>query len=285
MAAEDLDLSLTESLQVFWRKHGTKVLLVVAAALLVFAAIRYKRNQEAQKAFEVQSALVRAWQGVEQVQNQMYSPLPSTAEFASMRAQQENDVNQNVQAVLDNADASADAPRIASAWLARGELFWALAHIQSEPTTAPASQLATSQPTKDYLSLAATAYNKIVSDYSAQIEPLTLARFGLGAVAEEHHDIAAARQQYQAIIDNAATSAPDRAMATKRLANLNSLEKPLLLLPATQPTTAPATAPALPSFGGSLPNLNLGPIAPATAPSTTGPQYQEPGGLTLPKDD
>jgi len=271
MAAEDIEPSPTESLLAFWNKHGSKVLLILAAAMLVFAAVRYKRNQEAQKAFDVQAALGRAWQGVEQLQNEMYSPLPTTPEFASMRTQQETDVNQSVQTVLDTADPSADVQKIASACLARGELYWALAHIQSDTTTAPASQPAASQPVKDYLSLAATAYNKIVSDYSAQIEPLTLARFGLGAVAEEHHDIAAARQQYQAIIDNTATSTPDRDMAAKRLSNLNSLEKPLLLLPATQPATAPAM-PALPSLGGSLPNLNLGPIAPATAPAATQPK-------------
>lgn len=259
------ETSSLETLSALWRKHGSKLLLIFAAAMLVFAGVRYKRNQDAQRNVDVQTALSNAWRGVDQIQSQQFSVTPSTPMEIAMRQTLENDVNQAVQVVQDSA-APTDTARLANASLARGEMFWALAHMPPEaPSTQPASQPAASQPARDYLGLAAAAYDKIVSDYAAQIEPYTLARFGLAAVAEDRRDIAAARTQYQAVIDNAATSPPDKSMAETRLAALNELEKPLLLLPATQPVAAAVTTPSL----SSLANLNFGPSAPAptTAPA------------------
>ena len=252
------------SLSAFWQKHGSKILLVFAAAALVFAGFRYKRTQDANKVIEVQAALSRAWGGVQQVQAMSYSTLPVTPEQAAARSAVEIDVNQAVQTVLDEADAS-DTVRLASASLARGELYWALAHAPvAAPSTQPTTQSVltpASQPAKDYLALAQTAYAKIVSDYSTQTEALTLARFGLAAVAEDRRVIADARTQYQALLDNSTVSGPDKAMAAARLSGLNQLEKPLLLLPATQPVTAPAV-----SLKTDFPMMSMG--TPATQPAT-----------------
>ncbi|MGN6726195.1 MAG: tetratricopeptide repeat protein [Tepidisphaeraceae bacterium] len=255
-----------------WRKHGNKVLIVLAVAFLVLAAVRYKRAQAAQQAAQSQAALVSAWNGVQQVKSLQLNALLGKMDVSKQVEQLESDVNQSVQLVIDNSDASTDATRLASAWLARGELFWDLSQL---PAASAATQPSSTQPalaTKtpaQYMDLANNAYQQVVNSYPGQHVPVTIARFGLAAIAENKGDFATARTQYKALIEDTNLTAANKSLAEMRLAKLDELEKPMLLLPATQPATKPAmplsTLPPL--------DLHMGPQVPTatTKPATTQP--------------
>ena len=275
------------------RRHGNKALIVLAVAFLVLAAVRYRRAQTAQKAADAQSALVSAWNSVDQVQRLADSGSQPSADNLKIRNQLEGDVNQSVQLVIDSSDPKADAPRLASAWLARGELFWTLGEAglnvptpQMSTTQTSTTQTSAGQPASagqpgektatQYFDLAANAYQTIVDDFPGQQLPVTVARFGLATIAENKRDFAAARTQFKALIEDKDVSPVYQSMAETRLANLDNLEKPILLLPATQPV------PTTPAFDLSKlsPNMDLhmGPTmapmsngTPTTMPTTTQP--------------
>ena len=256
----------TADLPNLWQRYGNKVLIVVAIALLAFAAVRYQRGQAAVRQNQTVSALASAWSSVEQVPRTGRGP--ASAEMDKVRAGLESDINQNVQIVVD--DTAATPTQSAWAWLARGELYWTLAHASTDsfvstPATAPASAPAT-QPTAktpaDYLKLAENAYRKVANDYASVGVPTKVARFSLAALAEEQRDLAIARAQYKALIETADLPVTDKSMAEARLAKLDALDKPILLLPATQPVGPSGNDDLMRSLMGPQP-----PAAPATAPA------------------
>ncbi|MGN6625336.1 MAG: tetratricopeptide repeat protein, partial [Tepidisphaeraceae bacterium] len=152
------------------------------------------------------------------------------------------------------------------------ELFWDLSQLPAAPAaTQPSSTqpaLATKTPSQ-YMDLANNAYQQVVNSYPGQHVPVTIARFGLAAIAENKGDFATARTQYKALIEDTNLTAANKSLAEMRLAKLDELEKPMLLLPATQPATKPAmplsTLPPL--------DLHMGPQIPTatTKPAATQP--------------
>lgn len=280
----DLATSLTD-LPGLWRRHGNKVLIVLTAVLLIFWAVRYKRQQAAVRAEQTRQALANAWAGVGQVSQ--LANLPISGEMLKMRQNTENEVNQAVALVTDDTDAPAG--QVAWAWLARGQMYWDLAHAPApepkattQPTTQSTTQAATapaSQPAEksadEYLTLSSNAFNQVVNNFPKETTAVTIARYGLAAIAEEKRDFAEARKQYQAIsaTENflTPTTSPSnpvaKSMAESRLEMLNKLEKPTLLLPATQPVAVPPSSDDLLKSLGNMGNMQLGPMTPPAAPS------------------
>lgn len=253
-----------------WRRHGNKVLIVLAVAFLVLAAVRYKRAQVASRQEQTRVALATAWNGVDQLPQTTRGP--ASAELDKFRAGLETEINQSVQIVLD--DTAATPTQSAWAWLARGELYWALAHATpavptTAPTSAPASQPAGRTPA-EYLTLAGGSYRKVIDHFGAAGVATKVARFSLAALAEEQRDLATARTQYKALIETAGVADADKSMAEARLAKLDSIENPVLLLPATQPVGPDAGTDLMRSMTSSFPPLPAAP--PASAPAATQPQ-------------
>lgn len=277
----DLATSLSDPMSL-WRRHGNKVLIVLTVALLVLWAVRYKRAQAAAKEEQTRQALANAWSGLAQLPQ--LAAAPANPEITKLRSGLETEINQNVALVTDDSDTP--APQAAWAWLARGEMYWGFAHLPGSASTASPTTQATTVPTSqpagksadEYLGLAANAYGSVVEKYPNESTAVTIARFALAAIAEEKHDLAGARKQYQALIETpnfltptTSPSNPDaKSMAEARLAMLNSLEKPTLLLPATQPVGGPSTDDLLKGLG----NMQLGSMGPmpASTPATTQPK-------------
>lgn len=262
----------------FWARHGNKVLIALTAALLIFWAVRYRQRQEVERQNTTRDNLASAWVALGQFR--LFAEQPRSDEADRQLSLAETQINQAVQAVVD--DEKIDPRQAAWAWLARGEVYWTLAHRpQPSATTAPTSAPA-SQPATDPLGLARNAYEQVINKFPSDPTALTVARFGLAAVAEEKGDFAVAREQYKKLIEtpnftdvkseNPAAQARG-STAEERLKRLNDLDKPLLLLPATQPVAAAPSLPANLPFGGIGPMPTLLPSAsvPTTRPAATQP--------------
>lgn len=258
------------------RTHSNKILLVLAGVLLVFAGMRYRENQKIEQDNQARQALANAWETVRIVRDELPLEFLGRPGSAASLAQRREDLieqgNQNAQRVLSDSDKSTDAARMASAWLARGELYWALAHLPELPGAATQPSLAPKTSAAEALDIAANAYQTILREFGDQVQPVIAARLGLAAIAETKRDFAGARQQYQSLIDSEQTSRNDKQLAQARLNKLADLEKPLLLLPATQPATQPGftdtrpNAPGLPPLPPLESTLDI-PL-PATQPAT-----------------
>ncbi|MBC7783783.1 MAG: hypothetical protein H7144_08075 [Burkholderiales bacterium] len=263
------------------RKHSSKIMTVLAIVLLIVAAVRYRRNQVAEREEGVRIALATAWNTLTELQRMSPAPNPQRAK---MIQDAEADIRGSVQKVLDEADPATDRSRLASAWQVSGDLYWLLANQPDAPSTTQPTTQSTQSPTtqsaSSHLDRAEAAYTRIVSDYADQPIPATVARFGLAAIAENRRDWTKARQQYKALIEASGTAGASKAMAEKRISMLDNLQKPLLLLPPEAPVPAldlsnRQSGPFAPTFDiPLLGNSGTTPVpatAPSTAPSTTQP--------------
>lgn len=266
------------------RTHSNKILLVVAGVLAVFALMRYRDNQKIEQDFQTRNALATAWDAVGQLRNMQVAFLRLGPSDVANLSKQRDDLidlgDRNAQQVLTDSDKSKDAARMASAWLARGELYWALSNLPTpvEATTQPS--LAPKTSATAALDVAANAYQTILKDFPDQVQPVITARFSLAAIAENKGDFAAAQEQYKALIESTSSSPADKAIAEQRIAKVGDLQKPLLLLAATQPATKPAITDSRSVIPGiTNMQLGLGPEIPATQASpatlpTTAPTTQ-----------
>jgi tetratricopeptide (TPR) repeat protein len=264
-----------------WARHGNKVLIALTVALLIFWAVRYRQRTAIERQEATRGNLAGAWVALQQLTQ--FASMPRGPEIDKEAAALESQINQAVQLVLD--EEKVDPTQAAWAWIARGDLYWAMAHRPGgPPTTAPSTQATTapaSQPAYDPIALAKNAYQQVVANFPSDPTALTLARYGLAAVAEEKGDLAAAREQYKALIETPnftdgvppAEGAAHVKMAEARLKKLGELEKPTLLLPATQPVARPSMFPGADLMQGIGPMLPSGPpsTAPATPSATTRP--------------
>lgn len=248
------------------KTHSNKILTVLAIVLLVVAGIRYKRSQDDAAAQLVRQSLASAWSALERVQSLGSMPFPMPDEQKqNMLDTAETDVKSAAQNVIDTADPT-DHAQLASAYQALGQLYWTLALHSPIATTGPSTQ-PTTRPT-NYLDLSKDAYQKVVTSYADQPQAVIASRFALAAIAEDKHDWKTARDEYQQIIESQDALAMDKSLAESRVASLDKLETPLLLIAASQPV-APETMPAVVPEIAPLPSLEMGPVpSPSTVPTT-----------------
>jgi hypothetical protein len=228
----------------FWRRHGNKLLMVAAVIALVLAGYRYKKNQDIARDQETYAALTNAWAAVDQLRAQQFAAVVSPDNFVKVRDEMEQAANRSVEDVIINTDRKTNPARLANAWLARGELYWTLATLP--PVTGAATQpaYAPRQSEADYLKLAATAFGTVVNDYADQVQPIATARLSLAAIAENQSDFSTAQKHYTAVLESDTSPAFAKAIAQQRIVKLDTIAKPLLLLPATQPSTQTTTQPS-----------------------------------------
>jgi hypothetical protein len=262
------------------RKHSSKLLLVLA--LIVLAVVLYNRRQAAQVEREqfVQASLGNAWTALNLLQQE--ESRPALGGVAANRQQRRTElvsqVQSAVQQVIDESDPEKDKARLANAWIVSGEMYWQLANAEPiAPSTQPTTQASTqpvAQTPEQYLEMAQKAYEKVLSDYADQRTAATVARFSLAAIAENRRNWPAAREQYKGIIEATTTPPAEKAMAEARIAKLDELSKPLLLVASTQPAGAGGDVPFDLStlLGPNAPSLNppgpIGPTPAATQPTT-----------------
>jgi hypothetical protein len=102
---------------------------------------------------------------------------------------------------------------------------------------------------------------------------------GLAAVAENRRQWDAAREQYQKVLDDAATPKPLKDLAAASISRLEMIRKPPLLAPpatapttsifgATQPATQPSTTQVVPTQPSTKPDISQ-PLPRTSPPDTT----------------
>jgi hypothetical protein len=244
-----------EGLPVFWRQHGTKVLLAVVAVLAVVLFVRFQRNAARQEQELAAESYANALAAIDNVRDPRLS------------ADQRRDIQQSTMAALQQVlDSSNNDALRANALLAQGDLHWHLAHTIELPTGAT-TQAAQTRPAgrdddADNLERAQKAYEAVLQAPGAKPATLTSARLALAAIAEEQGKWDEAAKQYDAVVNDAAMPETFKAEARLRKADLEDLRKPALIGGApTRPIEEPTTAPLGP----------VGPAAPATTTTATAP--------------
>jgi hypothetical protein len=247
-----------EALPELGRRHGTKILIVVAVGLLVALLIRNRVTSARAQADKAASFLSNGRDLVGQLRET--SERVSATQFVTVAQEISKGVDEYVQQVLELSD---DPKFVAEARLVQGDLNWELASIPEPPGATTRPQLALPRSDEQLLQAAADAYQAVIADGSAPKETVTSARMGLAAVYENQKKWEPAREQYQKVVDDAATAKPLKDLAASALSRLQLIQKaPLMAAPATVPAaTQSATAPT---------------SAPTHAPATTGPADAQP---------
>jgi len=272
------------------KKFAGRVVLVCAivavAAFLIVNRITTGSRDKLQSAQD----LATARQLIDQLRTVEISP--TSVQTNSTEAQD------LVQRVIDS---STDPKLLAEAYVAKGDLAWALGNTYWRHDGTPMLPGSTSQPSmrprqdrETLLKDAADAYREVVDRYSSEKLALISAQFGLAALAQNRgamshnpNDWLAATELYNTILKNDDAPAAMKAEARYQLNQLPELQKPVLLgtpekpqKPLTMspepPSTAaigvlappPATtkATAIPSIGATPPVVIP---ATATAPSSS----------------
>lgn len=242
-----------EGLPNYWRDYGSRALLVVVVALIVYLLVRYWNDRKASQAQQAALAMNTIQEKLEDIDRLSGAFSANASQVADLRQKDARDVEDAIDTVLDHAR---DARAKANAYLARGELNWKLANLPELPGADTRPSLKVGNRDK-LLDNAKSAYEEVLRSNSGDALDEFSARTGLAAIAEDKHDWDAARQQYQLVADSGLPEA-FRNYARKRLADLPNYQKPVLIAP-PEPQTQPSTEPSV-----------LGPATPAaTQPSTS----------------
>jgi hypothetical protein len=249
--------------QTRWRSVVSGALTIIGAAL-VGLLIRYRLSagqERVQRAHDNLAVVLEDINQMKQMQAQLADPSQPGELFV--------DINSRLDAVL--SDAGGDPQMAAEAMIARGDANWIMSAVASSTTQPSQNQ----QTPEGLLATAESAYQQVITAYPEQHFSVCSAHFGLAAIDENRHDWAKARQEYQAIIDDAQAGDVTQALAKSRLSSVDQLEHPPVIVAATPPPpTVPATT--APSAGASLdqaPLITLPPdtLTPAALPPATQP--------------
>lgn len=253
----------------FFQKHGSRLLLGLTLVLLAVILVRNYYARRTALAQRSAADLGDAIYLVSQIRN--LQPLRQTArgfqpvapgELVNLRNDFRNDADTKIQDGLDHTE---DPKTKAQLLVIRGDLNWQLANF---PQFAVPSQTPEKTP-EELLKLAEDAYAQVLQPpLSDDPTSANSARMGLAAIAENRRQWDKAKQFYQQVVDDKAADAGVHELATRNLADLSTLQHPVLLAKLEKPTTAPAGT--RPGFS-SIPDLNMPPsTGPTSAPAGNG---------------
>jgi len=247
--------------------YGTRILVGAILVVLVFLLVRFRMNTAAERDKQAADSLATARLQIDQLAH--YQPTPFSLDDSSAMAQQRqyaaDEARRTIQQVLDDAGAKQTQLR-AEALVARGDLYWTLAHLNDLPGATTQPSLQVQPPASEALKQSEDAYNDVLQQYPDERLSDVSARFGLAAIAQEHQDWQGARQQLQAIIDDKNNAEAFRQQAEDELNQLASAEKPVYVGSAEE--MAPATLPSATTHpAAAIPPIPM----PTTMPLTTQP--------------
>ena len=254
-----------EALPSHWKDYGSRVLLAVLVALIVFLGFRYWNDKKALEAQQLNSSIETVQTELSRLDSLVSGDAASASAIAKERKLAATEADNAISTILTT---SSDPKIKASALLARGDLNWKLAEAPDPPgsDTRPDLKVPNRQ---GLLENASHAYQEALQPpYSSDPLVVFRARVGLAAIAENNGQWADARREYEALAGAANIPASFKDYAQQRIADLAKLQKPVLLgefKPPPPPTTSPATAPSTtaPSIFGPMP---LPSSAPASRP-------------------
>lgn len=261
-----------------WREYGSRILLMVLVAAIVFLLVKYWNDKKARDAATLIESMETATSSVRQL-----GVLPleiqaggSATDVAENRQKITQQAEQAINFVLNS---SKDPKQLANAYLARGDLNWTLASFPTVPgaETLPATlQL----PNRDtFVEQARSSYAKILEPaFSGSTADVFYARMGLAAIAENGGQWDQAKAQYQAISGGKDMPESFKDIAAARLKMLPKYQSPALLVappvvvvppPVSTQTTTGTTEPTTSlSSLSTLPAVMIPTTVPVTMPST-----------------
>jgi tetratricopeptide (TPR) repeat protein len=244
----------------YWREYGSKILLVILVAAVVFLLVRYWNDKKVRDAELVSSSMQTV-----QVELDRLRGLPillengaSTSFVAEQRQKVAELADQAISTVLNTAK---DSKTLANAFLARGDLNWALANFPELPGASTLPATLQIQNRDSLLDQARSSYEKVLEPaYSGSPSDVFYARIGLAAIAENQGQWDKAKAQYEAIANAADMPKSFKDYASDRLAQLPQIQTAALIVP--RPPSGPE-APATRAIGP-MPM----PLPTTSAPST-----------------
>jgi tetratricopeptide (TPR) repeat protein len=239
------------------RRHGSKILFVILALLVVTFLLR-------QRITATREASERAAYALNEVRGAIRD-LDSAAErvgrpeqLAGILQQVSTSGEEAIRQVLESTDNPA---LLAEAQLARGDLNWQLATFPDIPGATTRPELQLTRTDEQLLQAAADSYQAVVDNGSAPRGTVVTARLSLAAVAENRGQWDKAREHYQKVIDDTQAPKPLKDLAVQRLQALEEIKNPPLIgrpatdeaEPGTRPATSttPVTTPPSPAPAGS----------------------------------
>lgn len=263
-----------------WREYGSRILLAVLVAAIVFLLVKYWNDSKARQAQAVTEAIQAANSSVRELGMLPLEVRPGSpaADLAESRQRVAQQAEQSINTVLNSAK---DSKLLADAYLIRGDLNWTLANFPELPAaeTLPSNLQLTNRDA--FMEQARSSYQKVLDpQYSGSTTDVFYARMGIAAVAENMGQWDQAKSQYEAIRDAANMPQSFKEVAGTRLADLAKDQTPVLLVP---PPVAVPAAPSTQEAPGLMPTsmsaTSTGPStqpasAPAAAPLTTSPESQ-----------
>jgi hypothetical protein len=247
-----------------WAKYGTHILLGIIIIALGIVLTRHLMNKPIEEANRAADSVAAARQQIQEMTFSRQKPSDPQAIVTNIQQAMEQSRRPEIQA---------------EGHLALGDYYWVLFVLPDLPTSQPT--FVPVENTDELLAKAEENYNAALTNHASRPYVSARARFGLAAVnearayeAEKATDFktpdekhwAAAKEQYQAIIDDAGTAQVLKDEAKWHLDQLAEARKPVWL---TVPpaSTEPATTQTSP-LGFTLPGTTR-PAAtrPATAPT------------------
>jgi type II secretory pathway pseudopilin PulG len=251
-----------------WQKYGTHILLGIIVILLAIVLIRHLMNKPIEQANRAADAIAAARQDIQRMLGTGQMPTDPQSLVT------------NIETVLEGTN----KPEIqAEGHLTLGDYYWALFSIPKPPGADTQPTFTTVESPQELLGKAEQNYTAAMNDKANSPYVTTRARFGLAAVAEarayendrqvdfktrDEKNWSAAKEQYQAIVDDQDTPQSLKDEAKWHLEQLKEVTRPIWLAPpppSTGPATTQTTQPAQPF---TLPVLQTFPY-PATRPTTS----------------
>ncbi len=257
-----------EGLAAWWRKNGSRTLIVVIAVVLVSVLIYQWQAGKREREVTAQSDLATARYAIDELQQLSLRMMNSEAQeqVATLRKQYADDARQAISLAIKNTKSPSLA---AEASVTLGDLNWLLASLPDLPGATTRESLRMPQPSSVYLDQAAKAYQEVIAQHPGEQLSVASAYFGLAAISENRKDWAQAKKDYETI-----KALPDvrpgfAQSAEARLTLLAKLEEPTYL-------ATPATLPVATTEEGepSATTRSTTQAAPATTQSASSPSGQ-----------
>jgi hypothetical protein len=198
-----------------WRRYATWATTTVIVGILVGVLVHNRITAAQAKA-------AKALDDMATVQFEMGTiKLLIGGGGASSASEFYRDITSRLDSIL--ATVGTGNPKLAAeALVARGDVDWYMSGAASATT-----QPLTDQPSSGELEKGAqAAYDQVITSYPDQHFSVNSARLGLAAIAENDHDWAEARKQFQAVIDDPQAGDIVVLLARQKLAGVDQLQNP-----------------------------------------------------------
>lgn len=224
----------------YFKLYGGRIALGVVLLVVVALLVNYKIKSTRANLAAAREGVSTARESIAQLgrMNAMGGPAEGVA------ARRRELIANAAQGIDTTVERSEDPTLLAQAQVLRGDLYWTVANLTELPGATTQPTLAVEPKAEDALSMAETAYKRVLEAYADQQLPAVTARFGLAAIAENRGQWDEARKQYDAIAADASLPKVYKTQAQARIGMLRRLEKGVYLAQAAPAASQPEVAPA-----------------------------------------